>query len=104
MQIRVQNIRMSLADALRRCGYGFERQHPSSAEVSAARKMARGDFPRFHIYAKMSNDRELIINLHLDQKRPSYGHHTAHSGEYDGPLIDEELKRVQNIITKESQR
>lgn len=106
MQIRIPHIQLSLADALRRCGYGFEREHSASQEVSATRQFARGDFPRLHIYAKFVRSadgagNDLLINLHLDQKKPSYGRHTAHSGEYEGPLIDEELKRIQNILIHE---
>src|SRR3989338_6574661 len=99
MQIRIPHIQLSLADALRRCGYGFERQHTESQEVSATRQLARADFPRLHIYAKFVRSKDnagndLLINLHLDQKKPSYGNQTAHSGEYEGPILDEEVKRV----------
>lgn len=108
MQIRIPHIRLTLADALRRCGYGFERGHQASQEVSATRQLARADFPRMHIYAKFvrsadGTGNDLLINLHLDQKKPSYGSHTAHSGEYEGPLIDQEIKRIQTIFIKEAQ-
>jgi len=38
---------------------------------------------------------QAVFNLHLDQKRPSYGGGThAHSGEYEGEIIRGEIQRL----------
>ena len=52
-----------------------------------------GDYPRFHLYVREEAEK-FIFSLHLDQKKPSYGNETAHSGEYDGDMIKEEAHRV----------
>ena len=35
-----------------------------------------------------------MINLHIDQKEPTYGGNRAHSGEYNGPVIQQECDRL----------
>lgn len=107
MKIIIPNVSLSAVDAMRRCGYGFERRH-ENGELSASRKVGGGDFPRYHMYAKMLGDsgsiynksRDLQITLHIDQKAPSYKGSRMHSGEYEGPLLDEEAQRVQDILSR----
>lgn len=64
-------------------------------EVNCARPGR--SYPRFHLYVR-SRHGELIFNLHLDQKQPSYEGSTAHSGEYDGELVLREAARIKNIL------
>ena len=40
----------------------------------------------------------MIFNLHLDQKKPTYEWHIAHSGEYDGELVEKEIERIKKIL------
>jgi len=61
-------------------------------EAGQFAKPSRG-YPRFHIYIKEGKD-NYLINLHLDQKRPSYGKYTAHSGEYNSETVKIEAKRI----------
>lgn len=98
MKIVIENVQESILAALRRCGYHFERTLEESEEVSAARSLGGGDFPRFHCYARLIGG-NLDINLHLDQKRPSYKGTKAHAGEYGGELIEEEGKRIKSILS-----
>ncbi len=58
--------------------------------------MGRG-YPRFHLYIKITG-KNLVFNLHLDQKRPSYGRETRHSGEYEGKLVEAESQRIKTIL------
>ena len=76
---------------MRSCGYSFDRQE--GEEWSFARHLSNQDYPRFHTYVHQEND-NLIINLHLDQKKPSYGTKYAHGGEYDGDLVLNESERI----------
>ncbi len=99
MKITIENINENLASALRRCGYHFERQHQDSGEVSAARDLALGGFPRFHAYARIDGS-TMQINLHLDQKRPSYKGTRAHGGEHEGEVVEEEARRIKLILEK----
>lgn len=103
MKIVIENINENPANALRRCGYHFERQHLQTGEVSAARALGAGGFPRFHAYVKYNEGQapsSLEINLHLDQKRPIYRGTSAHSGEYEGEIVAQEAKRIKSILQK----
>ena len=80
---------------LRRCGYG--KQLNRTGEVSYARVMGISGYPRFHAYVEEHAD-GFQVNLHLDQKKPSYGGHTAHSGEYEGTVVEAEGARLQRAI------
>ena len=97
MKIVVQACKESLAGVLRKIGYSFKRFNESAKEASAVRALARGGFPRFHIYAKIEGNR-LYLNLHLDQKRPSYAGVRAHSGEHESPAVREEANRIKTLF------
>ena len=107
MKIIIENIKENPANALRRAGYHFERRHEDTGEISAARSFGAGGFPKFHTYAQLvpsTGSRQagenLLINLHLDQKRPSYSGTSAHGGEYEGKLLDQEAERIKSILQK----
>jgi len=74
---------------LRKCGYApyFD---------SYTKVLLGSGYPRFHLYVQES-DAQYILNLHLDQKRPSYGKETAHSGEYEGDVVEEEARRIRTM-------
>jgi len=81
---------------MRQCGYGMiPNRH--TGETSFASRLSSGLYPRFHAYVDMGAD-GFTINLHLDQKAPSYGNETAHSGEYDGGLVEAEGERLRRTI------
>ncbi len=69
-------------------------------EYNIARPLTpRNNYPRFHIYLKKNEETgEFDMNLHLDQKQPSYEGSSAHSGEYDGELVEKEAKRIQSLL------
>jgi len=81
---------------IRRCGYAkiIDRR---MGKTSYAKRIHRDFYPRFHIYIKESGDL-IIFDLHLDQKRPIYEGVTAHSGEYDGDVVDREAARLAQVI------
>ena len=82
---------------LKECGYAEIRNPHQNHQVSFARSLNQGYFyPRFHIYIEESPN-QLGINLHLDAKKPSYEGSTAHSGEYDGAVVIQEMERVKAI-------
>jgi len=64
-------------------------------EYSLVKTLSAGkNYPRFHIYGKKIGDSEFELNLHLDQKMASYEGSSAHSGEYDGELVEKEAERI----------
>lgn len=79
---------------MRRLGYA---PHENKSGLSFVRRILGTDYPRFHIYLKEEND-HLVINLHLDQKKPIYAGSRAHSGEYEGEIVENELKRIAALI------
>ncbi|MCG2700791.1 hypothetical protein L6267_01325 [Candidatus Parcubacteria bacterium] len=82
---------------LRRAGYGYIRDR-RSAKDSFARRLGGGFYPRLHIYIEEQGDKA-ILNLHLDQKQASYAGSHAHNAEYDGLIVEGEIKRLKNLIT-----
>ena len=77
---------------LRQSGY-----HPEvkriSGELSFVRSATGRPFPRFHVYVDEVVE-GWMVNLHLDQKQPTYEGSSAHNGEYEGPIIEEEARRI----------
>lgn len=81
---------------IRRCGYGeyYDRRLGKISYMKRARMTDM--FPRYHVYLE-ERDEEVIVDLHLDQKRPSYGEETMHSGEYEGGAVEREAARIQEL-------
>ncbi|MHB9019547.1 MAG: hypothetical protein ACYC3G_01565 [Minisyncoccota bacterium] len=86
---------------MRVCGYKEIFNPHKQNEVSYARSLEASRFyPRFHVYIKDINEKEIGLSLHLDMKKPSYAGTSAHSGEYDGDLVEREAQRIRNISDK----
>ena len=97
MQIRIKNIKENPAEVLRRLGYIFQRR--SGNEMSFVRPLAQAGYPRFHIYAHL-DELNLVINIHLDQKKETYGKNTRHHGEYENSnALQEEINRISRILS-----
>jgi len=89
----------SIQNMMRQAGYYLERTEGEELVFVRPLSASRSGYPRFHIYLKVSRETQgAIVNLHLDQKKPSYGGVAAHSGEYDGELISREAERIKNAM------
>jgi capsule polysaccharide export protein KpsC/LpsZ len=64
---------------------------------SYVRVLGSGGYPRFHVYIDDAGEK-YVLNLHLDQKRPSYGQETAHSGDYEGGPVEAEADRIADFL------
>lgn len=93
MKIFISAITENPASLLRRVGYIFQREE--GGEISFVRVLASQGYPRFHCYAKLDK-LSLTLNLHLDQKKHTYGETTRHHGEYEnnGPLKEEVTRLI----------
>jgi len=80
---------------MRRIGYSEQRKR--DGQVSFVKRASQGSFPRYHAYVE-DRDGGLQINLHVDQKEATYAGSHAHSGEYDGPLVEQEMNRIQGYV------
>ena len=89
MKFTIEKKNESLNNLMRKAGY-------FSIDSSFIRPLERSGYPRFHIYIE-----DNIINLHLDQKRPVYKGTTAHSGEYEGSVVENEVQRIKRIMNNE---
>jgi len=84
--------KFNIPQIMRRLGY-----HPIKNGESWSKRIQGREFPRFHVYLK-EKDNGLEFSIHLDQKAMCYTGHTAHSGDYDGPLLEQERDRINNQI------
>jgi len=105
----------NIHNLIRIIGYHFQGEDKEKKELVFTRP-SKG-YPRFHIYSKIDGStgpstlnsglkgspqeiENLIFNLHLDQKRPIYKGVTAHSGEYEGEVVEKEVERIKKILEK----
>ncbi len=81
---------------LRRAGYAFIRDTVRDKE-SYVRRLTRDFYPRLHMYFEDLPDR-VVFDLHLDQKQASYSGSHMHNAEYEGPVVEEEINRIKNLL------
>lgn len=97
MELRVLKGRIpSPATLLRKAGYAYFID-PVTKEDSYVLRLTGDYYPRFHIYVKETSE-EYIINLHLDQKKPSYEGGPKHAGEYTGATVEREIGRLERWV------
>lgn len=80
---------------MRKAGYHFQEKNGGKEELAFVRPPH--GYPRFHLYVK-TKDKNLIFNLHLDQKKPIYRGVPAHAGEYDGEIVEKEAARIKQSL------
>ena len=90
-------LKENIYNLMRGLGYHFLNKDEKTGELNFVHPIGGDAYPRFHIYLTVEN-KNLIFNLHLDQKRPIYEGTTAHSGEYDGELVEKEAERIKKIL------
>ncbi len=97
MQIKISKADVPDAEYfIRRCGYGRVLNR-RSGQTSYAKRLHRDLYPCFHVYIKEITD-NWVLDLHLDQRAPIYAGVTAHSGEYEGEVVEKEAERIQNFL------
>ncbi|MBU4078226.1 hypothetical protein KKE85_01250 [Patescibacteria group bacterium] len=85
------NSNKNITDLMRTAGY-----YPKEG-ASFVREISGLKYPRFHIYLEQNED-NIVINLHLDQKKPSYQGSKAHNTEYDGRVVEDEAERLKQFF------
>ena len=89
----------NIPNLMRQLGYHFWQRNRETKEMSFIRPIGGVLFPRFHIYLKQDEKTsEILFNLHLDQKKPIYKGVPAHSGEYEGEVVEKEAERIKNFF------
>jgi hypothetical protein len=100
MRLNFEKLKDSPLNLLRRAGYAFLRKDEKTGEMSFAKRVGNGDFPRFHIYVKSIGYTGAEVNLHLDQKGASHKGSVAHGGEYSSEE-NQWLAQEAELIKKE---
>lgn len=95
MTFRINNFGYNVLQLARQMGYRPLGRTPSG-ELNCVRPLG-GDYPRFHIYLK-EDDKVIVMNIHLDQKKPSYEGTHAHGGDYDGETVQGEIDRILELL------
>ncbi len=95
--ITKNQIKENIGVAMRGAGYHKIAKEGQNSRLNFVKLLSRAGYPRFHIYLKESKA-EYIFSLHLDQKRPVYRGAKAHSGEYEGGILEKETKRIQQSL------
>ncbi|HCC59790.1 MAG: hypothetical protein A2402_00145 [Candidatus Staskawiczbacteria bacterium RIFOXYC1_FULL_37_43] len=108
MDFIIKNIKENIVSVARKIGYVIIDTKENN-EYNLVRKLAGDNYPRFHVYVKqklarhnagaLGGDNDFEFSLHLDQKKPVYKGQRAHSGEYFGPVVEEEADRIKEILT-----
>lgn len=104
MDFIIKNIQENIVSIARKIGYTIIDTRENN-EYNLVRKLTGENYPRFHAYVKQqggstSGETSFIFSLHLDQKKPVYKGTHAHSGEYFGPVVEEEADRIKEILSK----
>jgi hypothetical protein len=80
---------------MRRLGYAEHIGH--GGQSSYTRRISGDVYPHFHAYVEDKNS-GIQINLHLDQKPSNLGSGAMHAGEYEGPLVEQEMESLRSRI------
>ena len=96
MKIIIERPKNSAENLMRSAGYTFLRHDYDKGDMSFAKRIYGADYPRFHAYVKEEQG-TVLVNLHLDQKKASYEGSHAHSGEYDGEVVEQEGARLRSL-------
>ncbi len=78
---------------LEQAGYHFF-VDPRTRKESFVMRCRRGFYPRYHVYVRQFQNGHTECDLHIDQKQHSEEGYTAHMGEYDGVVVEEEAARI----------
>jgi len=96
MDFVIKNLQENIVQVARKIGYVII-DSQENGQYNLVRKLAVGNYPRFHIYAQQ-HGLDFNFSLHLDQKAPIYKGTHAHAGEYAGPVIDQEIDRIKEQL------
>jgi hypothetical protein len=95
MNIILQNLKDNARTLIRRAGYGERFDHRTQHTSYSRRLDGHNPYPNYHVYLADKNG-GVEVSLHIDQKQASYGVGHMHSGDYEGPLVEQELERIKN--------
>ena len=102
MDFTIKNVSENIVSVARSIGYTII-DTKDNGEYNLVRRLDYSNYPRFHVFVRQAGDR-YIFSLHLDQKAPSYKGTHAHSGEYEGPVVENEVERIRDVVASSSDK
>ncbi|RJR32116.1 hypothetical protein C4569_00165 [Candidatus Parcubacteria bacterium] len=89
---------INVNDFFRKCGYAviFAKEKRS---VSYVKRLTGNYYPRIHIYVRKTAA-NMIIDIHLDQKKVKFKDKIIHAGDYGGGLLESEAAKIKNNLKK----
>ena len=96
LKISKSQLNNTYAYTLQRAGYKYIVDR-NTGKDSFVRVLSGSGYPRFHLYSEENGD-NIVLHLHLDQKKPLYKGQPAHSGEYDSEVVKEEMERLKGLF------
>lgn len=92
MKIKIEPLKENVLTIMRRAGYTFQKNEGS--EQAWIRVLSSSGYPRFHIYSKQEK-LSLLLHIHLDHKKHTYGEDTRHHADYEESIpLQEEVARL----------
>ena len=88
----------ALPELIRKIGYFLNDNN--SGQLNCVKRLRAGQpWPRYHLYIKEEGGL-YQLSLLVDQKAETrhYNPTSAHNGEYDGPLVEQEISRIKSIL------
>lgn len=95
-EVKKEQLSNTYAYILQRAGYKYIVDRHTGKD-SFVKILNSTGYPRWHLYVEENNDK-IVFQLHLDQKKPLYKGQSAHSGEYDGGVVEEEMNRLKSLL------
>jgi len=91
-------LKMNLKVLMNRLGY-HQQYDRRSGKTSYIKRLGGLYYPRFHVYINQAV-KQISFNVHLDEKKPSYGVGHRHSGQYNSELVKKEVDRIRLFLNK----
>ena len=99
MKFAIKKGTRNVVDLVR--SFGYAHHGTNGTEYNFVRRLSGMDYPRLHVYVKEDTAKgEIILNMHIDQKKPSYHGSAAKGREYEGALLDKERERIEKLVSK----
>jgi RNA 3'-terminal phosphate cyclase len=99
MKIKIEKPRYNVKYLMRRCGYTPWRD-PRTGKERFIRRLGRGYYPRFHVKASYDNQYNLILDLHLDARRPMHKRGIRTYENVESEVVRREAERIRNLLAK----
>lgn len=99
MEIHLENPRFNETNLMRRCGYKPWRD-PRRGGISFIRRLGRSYYPRFHVKTRREAGRALIIDLHLDARRPMHRPGIRCYEDEESQVVQAEAARIQSLLAR----